>query len=74
MDWSLGERKLRAVLSVERQTEITVILPSWAEGVRVRQSGGISGAQGAAPRSLCADGCSVRLKLQAGETVEIENI
>lgn len=74
MDWSLGERKLRAVLSVERQTEITVILPSWAEGVRVRQSGVTGGAQGAAPRSLCADGCSVKLKLQAGETVEIENI
>ena len=69
MSWSLQEKKLHAVLCAVRDTEIAVILPPWAEGIRVKQA-----EDGSADRSLCMDGSSVRLKLRAGETVEIGNV
>lgn len=69
MSWSLQEKKLHAVLRAVRDTEISVILPPWAENIRVKQA-----EDGSADRSLCMDGSSVRLKLRAGETVEIGNV
>ena len=67
MSWDMHERKLHAVLGAERQTDISVILPSWAENVQVKKAEG-----GPAGRSLSADGRTVRLELKAGETAEIE--
>lgn len=66
MSWNLKEKKLHAVLRARRQAEISVILPGWAEAVRVKK------ADGSADQGLSGDGRTVKLALRAGETVEIE--
>lgn len=66
MNWNLGEKKLHALLRAERQTEISLILPAWAEDAVVKKADGTAGGR--------ADGenkAAVRLELAAGETAEI---
>lgn len=71
MSWDLLEKQLHVVLRAQRRTEIAVILPTWAEGAQVKRVGKRS-AEGSPESGLRAAGCTVRLKLEAGETAEID--
>lgn len=67
MSWNLRERKLHAVLHAQREAAVSVILPEWAADARVKVADG-----GCPGRNPGGDGRTLLLKLQAGETAEIE--
>ncbi len=63
---TLKEEKRHAGLEARKETYSSVILPAWAEGALVKK------ADGSAAQTMSGDGRILKLKLKAGETVEIQ--
>lgn len=64
MSWDMGEKKLSARLCAHRQAAVSVILPPWAENVRLRK-------EGDAGEGILAAGSTVKVELKPSDVVII---